>query len=634
MAAETISKQPEASMASAEHQALRGALLIGALGVVFGDIGTSPIYTLRESAKAAGALGTQAAVLGVLSLLIWAVLIVVTFKYVLLVMRADDQGEGGIAVLLSAALRGLAQTRGYGALLLLGVIGIALFFGNGMITPALSVLSAIEGLQVATPVFGPYVIPITLAILVALFVVQRRGSERLGTYFGPIMVAWFATLALAGAAQVVHRPSVLAAVDPRHALGFIAADPGRAFVTLGSVFLAVTGGEALYADMGHFGRRPIRVDWFAFVLPALVLNYAGQAALVLADPAAADNPFFKLVPGWGLIPLVVLSAAATVIASQAVISGTFSLTQQCIQLGLMPRLDIRQTSEEAQGQIYVPQANWMLMVAVIALVLAFRTSSNLAAAYGIAVTGTMLVTTVLLAVVMRREWGWNPALIALVAGPLLVVDLVFFTANVLKILQGGWVPVVVSAAVLAVMLTWRKGRRLVLERVGEENTALLPTLRKLAEGKLARVPGTAIYLTANAERVPSAMAENLKHNQVLHDQAVLLTVETARQPRVPEAARGARTELAPHLARVVLRFGFAEKPDVPCALRQHPELGVDVARASFFTGRELPVPAFEPAIPRWQEQVFAFLTRNAVSASDYFVIPAERVVELGTRVEI
>ena len=621
------------------HHPKPGAgLLLGALGIVYGDIGTSPIYTIRESFKSAG-VGTApdpaAAVLGVLSMVVWTVLIVVTLKYVVLVMRADNDGEGGIVALISSALRGLPNGRAHTALLMLGVFGAALFYGDGMITPAISVLSAIEGLDVATPVFHPYIVPITLVILVALFMVQRRGSDAIGRFFGPVMVAWFLVIGGAGLVSVLHNPGVLLAADPRHAVGFALHAPGTAFVTLGSVFLAVTGAEALYADMGHFSRGSIRVDWFALVLPALLLNYAGQAALVLADPGTLDNPFFRLVPEWGLYPLVLLSAAATVIASQAVISGAFSLTQQAMQLGLLPRLDLRQTSETSAGQVYVPQVNWILMVAVVGLVLAFRSSDALAAAYGIAVTGTMLVTTVLLAVVMRRQWGWSLAATGVVAGALMVVDLTFFAANALKIPEGGWVPLLVAGVIFTLMATWRRGRKLVLDRTGDDNVDLVPYLRRAAASGLARVPGTAVYLTSRKDQVPSALAENLKHNHVLHEQMVVLTVVSERQPRVAERDRASREDICPGAARVLLHFGYAEQPDLPATLRHHRDtLGIDPDTASFFTGRELPIPAFDPALPLWQERLFATMTSNAVSAARYFLIPSERVIELGTQVEL
>ena len=610
------------------------ALLVGALGVVYGDIGTSPIYTLRESFRSAGG-ADPSTVFGVLSLLIWTVLVVVTLKYVLLVMRADNDGEGGIMALMSLALSRVPAGRIHVGLLMLGVSGAALFYGDGMITPAISVLSAIEGLQVATPVFEPYIVPITLVILAVLFLVQSRGSGRIGSLFGPVMVLWFAAIGLAGLVQVVRAPGILLAANPSHAVSFCFAHPARAFATLGSVFLAVTGAEALYADMSHFGRFAIRVDWLALVLPALVLNYAGQAALVLADPRTLDDPFFHLVPSWGLYPLVALSAAATVIASQAVISGAFSLTQQAMQLGLLPRLTVLQTSDESAGQIYVPQVNYLLMAAVFVLVLAFRSSDALAAAYGIAVTGTMVITTVLLAVVMARCWGWSGAAVAAVAGPLLCVDLVFFAANALKIPQGGWVPLTIGLVIFVLMTTWRAGRRIVLERLGEENKEVTAFLRKLDIGRVHRVSGTGIYLTSRQERAPSALIENFKHNQVLNERVIFLKVVAERTPRAAAGNRMEHETLGHGFERVTFHLGFAETPDIPALLDDfRDQLGVDPAQASFFIGREVPVPRLEGGMAYWREQVFAFLTRNSIGASDYFRVPTERVVELGTRVDM
>ena len=626
-----VSHEGAASSGSAK------GLLLGALGVVYGDIGTSPIYTLRESIRAAGGeAGAVATAMGVLSLVFWSLMIVVTLKYVLLVMRADNEGEGGIMALLSAALGRIEPgTRVFKTLLMIGVMGAALFYGDAVITPAISVLSAIEGLEVATPVLKPYVIPITIAILVGLFLVQSRGSARIGKLFGPVMVVWFLLLGGLGLMHVFRNPAVLAAADPRYALSLIAARPSTTFVALGSVFLAVTGGEALYADMGHFGRRPIRVDWFAIVLPALLLNYAGQAALVLADPAALDQPFFRMVPGWALLPLVVLSAAATIIASQAVISGAFSLTQQAMQLGLLPRLSVKQTSDDAIGQIYVPQVNWALMVCVIGLVLGFESSERLAAAYGIAVTGTMLVTTVLFAVVMRHGWGWGLVPTVAVAGFFFAVDALFFAANALKIPHGGWFPLLLGGALFVLMITWREGRLIVLARQAEEDEVLLHLLGRIQRDGVPRTRGTAIYLTSRYEQVPAALAKNLRHNGVVHDRVVFLKVLAERQPRVPDQQRVEREELGAGFEMVTLRVGFAEKPDVPALLQQNQDgLGIDPATASFFIGREMPVPTVRPEMAYWREQLYAFMTRNAVGATDYFMIPPERVVELGTRVDI
>jgi KUP system potassium uptake protein len=630
----TISAAAVSTPAAAEHPA-RAMLLVGALGVVFGDIGTSPIYAFRESLRAAGNVEAQATVLGILSLVFWAVALVVALKYVVFVMSAYNHGEGGTMALISLALPPAGRLRS--VVLAIGLAGASLFFGDAMITPAISVLSAIEGLQIATPVFTPYVVPVAAAVLVVLFAIQRRGSGRVGRLFGPVMAAWFVVLGLTGLTHVFARPAVLASLDPRYALAYLGhADSWVAFTVLGSVFLALTGGEALYADMGHFGRRAIRIDWFTLVMPALVLNYLGQGALVLSDPSAAANPFFLLLPGWLLIPLVALTTAATVIASQAVISGAFTLVQQAIQLGAVPRLEVRQTSDESAGQVYVPQINWLLVVAVLGLVFGFRSSDALANAYGIAVAGDMLVTSVLVATVARGVWRWPLHTLLPVAGLFLALDLTFVSANLHKIPEGGWFPLMVGAAALTLMLIWRRGRAVALAHRAEDAMPLDAFIASLDEpGAPVRVPGTAVYLTTQRDLVPSALALNLKHNGVLHEWVVLLKVTTERAPRVAESARVAVEELSKGIRRVELRFGFAEKPDVPAALRTHAdEVGCDPATASFFLGREVPVPSLQPEVPLWQERIYAFMVRNAVSAPDYFLIPPQRVIELGTRVEI
>ncbi len=614
---------------------MRRTLVVGALGVVYGDIGTSPIYTLRECLKATGGTVQPEVVLGLLSLIFWSVMIVVTLKYVLFVMRADNDGEGGIMALLGLAAHTETDQRRRTALLMVGIAGAALFYGDGMITPAISVLSAIEGLQVATPGLAPYVVPITVAVLVGFFVVQSRGSERIGAYFGPVMAVWFAVLAVGGLLHVVREPGVLAAVNPLYALSFLTGHGWTGFLALGSVFLAMTGAEALYADMGHFGRGPIRLDWFAFVLPALMLNYFGQGALVLAHPEALDNPFYRMFPDWTLYPLVLLATAATVIASQAVISGAFSLSQQAMQLSLLPRLDVRQTSDTAIGQVYVPQINWLLMVCVIGLVLAFRSSDNLAAAYGIAVAGTMVITTGLLALVARRVWRWSVPVTVAVMGSLLVVDLAFFAANAVKIPQGGWFPLLIGAVVFTLMSTWRRGRQIVLERTSEDNPPLAQFIAQLDPERMPRVDGTAVYLAARREAAPYSLMDNLKHNKVLHNRIVLLTVVTERVPSVPEAERMTVEPLDKGFVQMTLRFGFAEAPAVPAALEAHQaEFPVNIAETSFFLGRETPVGTVRPELPVWREKLYAFLGRNAVSASDYFQIPPKRVIELGTQVEL
>jgi KUP system potassium uptake protein len=621
------------------HPALAGpmrrASVIGALGVVYGDIGTSPIYTLRQCFKATGEGLSPETVLGLLSLVFWSLMVVVTAKYVLLVMRADNDGAGGIMALLGLAAHSEPDQRRRTGLLMLGLAGAALFYGDGMITPAISVLSAVEGLEVATPALRAYVVPIAVVVLVGLFVVQRRGSERIGAFFGPIMAVWFAALAIAGLLQVMQAPGVLAALNPSHGFRFLATHGWTGFLALGSVFLALTGAEALYADMGHFGCGPIRLDWFGLVLPALVLNYFGQGALVLAHPEAVDSPFFRLFPASMLYPMTLLATAATVIASQAVISGAFSLSQQAMQLSLLPRLDVRQTSEQAIGQVYVPQMNWLLMVAVIGLVLAFRSSDALAAAYGIAVAGTMLVTTVLLAVVARRVWGWSAPLTAAVIGFFLLVDLAFFAANVVKIPQGGWFPLVVGALVFILMSTWRRGRQIILERTSEDNLPLDRFVTRLDPSTLPRVKGTAVYLAARRETVPYALTDNLRHNKVLHERVILLTVVTERVPHVPEAERVTVEDLGKCISRLTVRFGFAQHPALPPVLIAHAaQLSIQIEDTSFFLGRETPVPTTRPDLALWREKLFVFMTRNAVSASDYFQIPPKRVVELGTQVEL
>jgi KUP system potassium uptake protein len=614
---------------------MRRSLIVGALGVVYGDIGTSPIYTLRECFRAVGeGIGSEA-VLGLLSLVFWSLMIVVTTKYVAFVMRADNEGEGGIMALLGLAVHAEPDQRRRTLLLMIGLAGAALFYGDGMITPAISVLSAVEGLEVAAPELRAYVVPIAAVVLVGMFALQSRGSERIGTLFGPIMALWFVTLAIAGLLQVIQAPGVLAALNPIHALRFIVSHGWAGFLALGSVFLALTGAEALYADMGHFGRKPIRLDWFGLVLPALSLNYFGQGALVLSHPEALDSPFYHLFSDWMLYPMTLLATAATVIASQAVISGAFSLSQQAMQLSLLPRLDVRQTSEETIGQVYVPQINWLLMIAVISLVLAFRSSDALAAAYGIAVAGTMLVTTTLLAVVARRLWGWGTLRTAAIIGFFLLVDLVFFAANIVKIPQGGWFPLLVGVAVFTLMSTWRRGRQIILTRTSEDNLPLDRFIAGLDPSALPRVKGTAVYLAAHRETVPYALTDNLRHNKVLHERVLLLTVVTERLPHVPESQRVTVEQLGKGLYRMIVRFGFAEQPALPEVLTtQVAEFSINLDDTSFFLGREMPVPTTRPDLARWREDLFVFMTRNAVSASDYFQIPPKRVVELGTQVEL
>jgi KUP system potassium uptake protein len=631
-------KTPKPIVTSTESKAAdtaRISILVAALGVVFGDIGTSPIYAFRESIKASGNPGDTVVIFGVLSLVFWAVILVVAIKYVLIVMRADNEGEGGTMALLSLALPASGRMRS--VLLTIGLGGASLFFGDAMITPAISVLSAIEGVEIVTPLLKPYVVPLAAAVLVLLFLIQSRGSARVGKFFGPIMGVWFILLAAAGAWNMLQHPQILAALDPRYAISFLGhADRWIAFTVLGSVFLALTGGEALYADMGHFGRTAIRLDWFFFVMPALVLNYFGQGALVLSSPDTSANPFFLMFPTTLLLPIVVLTTAATVIASQAVISGAFALVQQAIQLGVLPRLDVRQTSDEAVGQVYVPQVNWLLAAAVLALVFGFRSSDALANAYGIAVAGDMLVTTILVATVARGVWEWPWLAIAPATAFFLALDFTFVLSNAHKIPQGGWFPLLVGAVTLTLMLSWRRGREVALARREEDAVPLQDFITGLSgKNPPLRVPGTAIYLTTRQDIVPAALSLNLKHNGVVHDHLVFLKITTARAPKVQKKDRITIQELAPRLQQVEMRFGFAEKPDVPSTLVANAQqLGSNIADASFFLGREVPVPALRPDVPLWQETLYAFMTRNAVRAPDYFLIPPARVVELGTKVEM
>jgi KUP system potassium uptake protein len=619
--------------AIADHP-VRAALLLGALGVVFGDIGTSPIYAFREALRAAGG-PSEAAVFGVLSLVSWAIVFVVAIKYVVFVMKADNRGEGGTMALLSLALpvAGGLQT----ALLIVGLAGASLFFGDAMITPAISVLSAVEGLRIVSPGVTPYVVPIAAIVLVCLFSIQSRGSGAVGFLFGPIMAVWFVTLAVVGLVHLVQYPRVLLALSPTYALAYAGhVGPGITFAVLGSVFLALTGGEALYADMGHFGRSAIRISWFAFVAPALVLVYLGQGALVLTDPSAAENPFFLLFPSWLLAPAILLTTAATVIASQAVLSGAFALVQQAIQLGAIPRLEVRQTSEESAGQVYMPQVNWLLAALVLALVFGFRSSDALANAYGIAVAGDMMVTTLLVTVVAYALWRWPAVLVFPVAGLFFLLDLTFVSANVHKIPAGGWFPLLVGFIALTLMLVWRKGRRVAFEQRDQNAIDLATFIGSLDRpGAPERMNGTAVYLTKETHLVPSALELNVRHNGIVHKHVVLLKVTTEHSPRVDEGSRVQASSLPSGFRLLWLVFGFAEKPDVPAALRLHPEaLGCDPDEASFFLGRETPVPSLRPQLSGWQQRLYAFMTRNAVAAPDYFLIPSARVVELGTRVEM
>ena len=613
------------------------SLALGSIGVVYGDIGTSPLYALREAVLAATRSEnsvTEQIVFGILSLIIWALLLVVTAKYVLILLRADNKGEGGTLALMALASRSLMR-RG-GLVVLLGIISGALFYGDAIITPALSVLSAIEGLKVVTPAFDAYVVPLTVLVLVSLFAVQSRGTASMAAFFGPIMMFWFAAIAAAGIWHIGQSPKVLLAFNPWYGVNFLLHHGIIGFYTLGAVFLVVTGAEALYADLGHFGRGPIRIAWLVIVLPALLLNYFGQGALVLANPKAVENPFFLLFPDWALLPMVLLATVATVIASQAVITGAYSLTRQAIQLGLLPRFEIRHTSEALFGQIYMPRVNTLLLIGVLLLVALFRSSSALASAYGIAVTGTMVVTGMMAIVVIWRVWNWSLVAALALMLPFVLIDFIFLSANLLKIFEGGWMPLALGTIVMAVMYTWRRGSRLLFEKTRRLETPLESLVKSLEKKPPARVPGTAVFLTSDPVSAPTALLHSLKHYKVLHEKNVILTIETADAPRVDPAERVRIEPVGKTFSRVVLRFGFMETPNVPKALGIARKLGwqFDIMSTSFFLSRRSLKPAADSGMPRWQDRLFIGLTRVANDATDYFQIPTGRVVEVGTQVTI
>ncbi|MFI4987351.1 MAG: potassium transporter Kup [Alphaproteobacteria bacterium] len=611
-------------------------LILGALGVVYGDIGTSPLYTIKQCFNSGTPL-TYETVLGVLSLIAWALIIVVALKYVVVIMRADNRGEGGILALTALALR-TASRRGrrHRLILAAGLVGAALFYGDGVITPAISVLSAVEGLKLATPFFDSYVLPITVVLLLLLFLFQRRGTARVGSLFGPVMALWFVVIGVLGFAELTIQPDILFALNPIHGIRLLLGHPWRGFVLMGAVVLAVTGTEALYADMGHFGRVPIRATWFWIVFPSLLLNYFGQGALLLRSPEALDNPFYRLAPGWALYPLVVLSSVATVIASQAVISGAFSMTRQAVQLGYLPRLNIRHTSASEAGQIYVPKVNFLLLVAVIALVLGFKSSDNLGAAYGIAVTGTMSLTTVLACTYMVGVVGWKPIIALPLFGVFLVVDLAFFAANMLKVDQGGWFPLLVAAFLYVLMSTWMRGRTVLFSQRGRDALPLETFLKSIRPGHPERIPGTAIFMTGNIDQVPAAMLHNLKHNKVLHERVVLMTVHTEDIPRVSEEQRLAIRHLDHNFHTVLLHYGFMDEPNIPRALAQCRVLQFrfNLMETSFFVGREKIVRAKRSPISRWRQEIFILLSSTMVSVTDFFRIPSNRVIELGGQIEV
>lgn len=624
--------------ANAVSRGGQAGLALAALGVVYGDIGTSPLYALRECFSGPHAVAPAPAhVLGVLSLIIWSLLAIVSLKYLGLVLRADNRGEGGILALMSlAAPDRAAASRTARWLLGLGIFGAGLLYGDGMLTPSLTVLSAVEGLEVATPVFAPHIRPIAAAILVGLFAVQRYGTGRVGRAFGPVMVVWFGTLAVLGGYGLSRAPEVLRAFDPSLGLSFLAQNGWHGFAVLGSVFLVVTGAEALYADMGHFGASAIRRAWFYGALPALLLNYLGQGALILSDPAAAENPFYRLAPGWAQFPLVALATAAAVIASQALISGVFSITMQAVQLGFLPRLAVHHTSSEQRGQIYVPLANWLLLGSCVALVLGFGSSSRLAAAYGIAVTLTMLITTLLLGFVARQRWGWSRWGTGLFFGAFLGLELAYFGSNVLKIGQGGWAPLILGAALVALMATWQKGRTLLRARLKGATLPIDLLLADLEKAKYCRVPGTAVFMSGDPRGTPLALLHNLKHNGVIHERTVLLTILTAETPYVEKDQRVTVEKLPHGFYRVTARCGFMERPAVPGLLRRCADQGLkfELERTTFFLSRETLVPARKPGMARWRRGLFTLLARNAQQATAYFSLPPSRVVELGMQVEL
>jgi KUP system potassium uptake protein len=613
-------------------------LSLGALGVVYGDIGTSPLYALRECFGPHGVAPTRENVFGILSLIFWALTALISIWYMLVIMRADNRGEGGILALtaLFGPLRDLKLGARRPLYMVLGIFGAALLYGDGMITPAVSVLAAVEGLQVMAPGLHPWVVPIALVILTGLFAVQRFGTARVGRMFGPITLLWFVVIGLLGAIELAKEPRILAAINPSHAVRFFAANGRHGFIVLGSVFLVVTGGEAIYADMGHFGRRPIRLAWYGLVLPALVLNYFGQGALLMDDPAAAHNPFFLLAPDWGLLPLVILATVAAFIASQAVISGAFSMTRQAVQLGLAPRLTVVHTSATTIGQIYVPAINWALLVATLGLVLAFQTSSNMAAAYGVAVTATMAITSYLAHRVMTRIWKWNFALSTLLALLFLSMDLAFFGANAVKIPAGGWFPLAVAVIGYMLLTTWQRGRTLLQERLSEVALPLQILLGDIAAEPPHRVPGTAIFMTAQPEGVPYTLLYNLRHNQVLHERVVLMTVAMTEVPRVAAADRVTIEPLSEGFFRVSARYGFMDEPDVHEILARCRDKGmpIHIEAATFFVGRETLFATDRPGMPLWRDKLFALMSRNTPRITTSFNIPTDQVIEIGAQVEL
>lgn len=635
------SAAPEASLPESHFKASFWTLTLGAIGVVYGDIGTSPLYAMRETVMAAtgGHHGTpvpltRELVIAILSLLIWALILTVSVKYVFLLLRADNKGEGGSLTLVALAQRALGRRSL--PVLMMGMAGAALFYGDAAITPAISVLSAVEGLKLVTPNLESYVLPIALVILIALFAVQAHGTGKVAALFGPITLLWFVTMAVLGLLHIADDWEVLHSFNPYYGVSFLVSHPGTAFTILGSVCLAVTGAEALYADLGHFGRRPIRVAWGTVVFPALALNYLGQGALVLSNPGSIENPFFLLAPPWLLLPLVILATLATIVASQAVITGAYSLTRQAVQLGLLPRLDVRFTSETHSGQIYLPRVNWLLLGAVVTLVVLFGSSSSLASAYGIAVFGTMVMTTLLACIVMSRSWGWGPLKTALVMVPLLAIDLTFLSSNLLKLLDGGYVPLIIAGVFFVIMFTWVKGTRILFEKTRKIDVPFLELVKMLEKSPPHRVKGTAVFLTSDPDTAPAALLHNLKHNKVLHEKNVILTVNSADVPRVEDQDRVAIEEVGDSFWRIRLGYGYMETPNIPrgLAILRKQGFKFDIMATSFFLSRRSIRPATHSGMPLWQDKLFIGLAKSASDATDFFQIPTGRVVEVGTQVTV
>lgn len=613
------------------------ALTLAALGVVFGDIGTSPLYTMKEvfSVGPHPVALTETNMYGILSLIVWALIMVVSVKYVAFVMRADNRGEGGIMALLALASRNAGSDRKkQHTIMLLGILGSCMFYADGMITPAISVLSAVEGLEVAAPMLHPLILPITLVVLFVLFWAQSKGTALVGAFFGPVMVLWFGTLGVLGLHSIMQNPSILNALNPIYAIHFFAVSPWIAFVALGAIVLAVTGAEALYADMGHFGRFPIRLAWFGFVLPALILNYFGQGALILKNPETVKNPFYLLAPEWMLFPLIILATMAAVIASQAVITGAFSVSRQALQLGYLPRMHVEHTSESQMGQVYMPRVNWGLMLAVMALVIGFGSSGDLAAAYGIAVTGDMVITTLLAGIVFHNIWGWSKLRTGALVALFLTVDIAFFSANVLKIPDGGWVPLIIGIVIFTLMITWKTGRSLLYQHLKNEAMALDPFIEAVGAHPPARVPGTAIFMTPNPEGVPHAMLHNLKHNKVLHEKVVILTVRFLDFPHSPDEERVEVEPLPHNFYRVSVRYGFKDEPDLPRDLMLCAEKGLvlEAMDSSFFIGKEILIASEKKEMAFWRKKIFIGLFRSAETITNQFKLPPNRVVELGSQV--